>query len=268
MTAFGVLLAIGILFSLFSVAISFSEAAIDAVICDKATNPFIQLACLFPDAVDYALGFAEYLISIMIVLAVMKPLHEISKGEKVSNWTSHVQLQLPNSIKIMIFRTLLDIAVLAPLLIFIALNITFFLTFAKQVSTNGITAIVIADIIAFAAIIIATIIVAIITTFMLVFLEVEIALTGKGLQNAAKNSFNLVKNNFVAVLAFLLLWFAVSIVVAVVTLIMACTCCLLPAAIALEALIVQPVYLLSTIMLWNELKARQAPQTIAFKKMK
>jgi|GEM_PF-1850288 len=222
--------------------------------CENQRNTFIViLFCISPQILSITFGIIESLIGVVVILAVLKPFDEISRGAKVvSDWKSHFSPQLKNAIKIVIFKFLVFALLLVPLIIYIIFNIALFAAFASSkqdyrlfLTGSGLLLIFI---------FVATVILELIANFLLNFLEIEMVLGGKGLIEAAKKSANLVLGNLLNMIIYALIWFLISIGIGIVKLVLCCTVVLLPVIFIIDPFFITPIRLLSLVILWKEFK--------------
>ena len=253
-TAFLVLLAIGILFGLISSGLNLSANALcKAKPAQQGVVDF--LLCVTPQALNVGLGIIEGLIAIVITLAVIKPLKEIADKRPVSDWTANFTPQLANAVKVILFRFAVMLLVIAPVVAVALLNLPIILT-AK--TTGDLTGLLLFGNLFLLLIVMAVmILISAIINFFLMFLEIEIVLSNAGLINAVKKSASIVRNNLGNSLLFVIAWFVLNFVLDIGVIFVACTCCLLPLAILIPPLIIVPIELLSKVILWKRMKKKK-----------
>ena len=248
---FLVLFIIAIAFGLVSFGLSFTSRTV----CENTDNPYILLAlCYVPQILQYVLGMIEGLVQVIVIMAALVPLWELVSGGKVSDWSGHLGKQLFNAIKVIVLRTLLTLAVVLPLIVFIILNIAVII--AAVQSGGGLSGLMtLGGLAVLIGVVVAAVVLMIVINFLLTFLEIEMAVGGKGMLEAIGASYGRVMSNLVPCFLFNLVWWLLGISISILTqVLICCTLCLAyPVAIIITPLIVAPVMWISKLMLWKEL---------------
>lgn len=252
-TPFAALFAIGILVAVIGIAISLPIGFMCGASNTRGPQP---VYCYFPQVSNFALGALEGLITPIIILAALFPIYALIRGKDIPEWTAQLSPQLFNAIKIIILRGLLTGIAFIPLAAIIAFNIAaltaMFLTISGPGGSPGLAWAAASGLILLliAAIFITMLLVALLN-FFLTFLEIEVALGGKGIFAAIGASFSLVKNNLVDVFVFNVVWWLLGIGVGALSFAMCCTIVLIPVTFILMPLIVTPITWISKVMLWQ-----------------
>lgn len=246
---FVVLFVISIIFAVLDSGLS----VVSDALCDAAGNPYLLLVlCYAPEIMRYALGLIEGLVSLVVIMAVLRPLWELVEGVKVSEWTVHLGNQFVNAVKVILLRFALTVVAFLPLGVFIVLNIAAIVAAVKL--AQGLAGILLLGGLAvMLALGLLTVILLIIINFLLTFLEIEMVVGGKGLLSALQASYGMVASNLVGVFLFNLVWWLIGIALGLITLALCCTLCLAPLALAIRPFIVTPVEWTSRLTLWREL---------------
>jgi len=225
------------------------------------------LLCYFPEVAQAVLGLAEELVSYLVIFAALIPLWELSKGKRVTDWSAHIGEQLPNALKVILFRVGLNVFIALPLAFFIALNMGVIV--AAVQSGSGLAGILaLGSIGMLIAVVLFVAVLMVVVNFLLTFLEVGMAVGGLGLFASINASIRAVMANLVDVFLFNLVWWLIRMAVAAVGLIMCCTVVLIPLMIILNPLIVRPVEWTSKIMLWDEISCGKKEGKAVKKKKK
>ena len=247
-TAFGVLFLISLVFGL----VNFFAQLPGNFICDGAKNIWLLLIfCISPAILQSFLGIVNGLLSVIITMAVIKPMDEMALGKTISNWTGHFSKQFVNAILVILLRTAVFLISFAPLIFVVILNIS---ALAALQGSKNFGILLGGGLLTILLTLVLGIVVSTILNFLLMFLEVEIVLGEGNIFKAAMKSASVVKNNLVDVILWGVVWFLIQIAVVVVTILVACTLCLLPVAYLITPLIVEPIGLLSKVILWRRLK--------------
>lgn len=247
-TAFAFIFAIAFIFGI----INFVVQLPGSLICDENTPFaknvfFVLLFCVSPAVFQIITGAIEGLITIVVHMAVLKPLDEMAVGKPISSWTFGFINNVSNAILVIILRTVLLGVCFAPFVLALIPAIPSLVASKNESAFMAGGA-------ALLLTLLLGIVLSLIFNFFLTFLEIEIAVGGSGILDAVSNSTRLVLSNFLDVLIFDALWFLIGIGTGIVTFIIACTICLLPLAWLVPPFIVQPIQLLSTVILWRRLK--------------
>ena len=206
----------------------------------------------------YAISFIERLIDLIIIMAALNPLMElVEKNRITSDWICYLGSKLVDIIKVMLFRFVITILIVLPVIIIVLLNAAAVLAAVQSIKTIGISGLFVTLETVFGIIGIAVlimIVIAVVVNVLLIFLEMEVIVAGKGLISAAKSSFALVKSNPLGVLLFILLWGIIEILVVLpIHILFICTVCLIPVAFAITPLVITPIMWISKLILWKEL---------------
>ncbi|QLJ53341.1 MAG: hypothetical protein Sv326_1166 [Candidatus Fermentimicrarchaeum limneticum] len=252
-TAFGVVFVITLAFGIINL---FAQLP-GNFICGE-DSPFetqnallILIFCISPVILQMILGIVDRLLGVLIAMAVITPMDEMATGKPISNWMGHFSRQIVNAVLVILARLVVTLVSFAPLIAAILLNLSALIALRQSQNFGlllggGLIIILLACAVSIAAFII--------LDFLLLFLEMEMVLGGGSVLNAAARSAKLVYANRGDVVVYSLLWFVIGIGVAIATFIIACTICLLPLAWLIPAFVVQPIQLLSGIILWRRLK--------------
>ena len=244
--AYAVILLLGLISSGISLLADLSRD----VFC-KSNSPLVVLSlCTFPQISSYALDMVFSLIGTVITFAVLLPFYELSKGKQASDWAGHFFPQLFNAVKVILFRFIISLLIFSPVIAWVFLNLGALL--ALKPSDIGLP-LLLGSLSVLILLIILSAIVSFIVSILLSFLEVEVVISRRGVFDAASASIRLVKANFLDVFVFGLVWFAISAVVGIASLFLACTLCLLPVVWLIEPFLLAPVYTLSSLLLWQSL---------------
>ncbi|NYZ76501.1 hypothetical protein H0N98_04590 [Candidatus Micrarchaeota archaeon] len=220
-------------------------------ICQAANNAvLVLLFCISPLILQVVLGLLGGLLNNVITIAVIKPMDEIIGKKTVSDWTKHFFPQLFNVIKVMVVRGLVSLIIFTPLVLVALGSIPALIALKGNINPalllgGGILLILIVGVI--------SVIVWSIVMFLLTFLEVEIVLGGRGIFGAMSRSIRLVMSNLWDVFVFSILWFLIRMGVGVLNLMLMCTICLIPLTFVTIPFIVEPVELMSKVVLWRKL---------------
>lgn len=245
---FVVLLAIAVIFGL----VSFGISLVSQVVCPNTDNLYLLLAlCYAPQIFQNLLGMVEQLVGLVVVMAVLAPLWGLVSGKKMGDWKGNLGSQFLNAIKVVIVRFVLTMVALAPLIVFIAINIVAIVAIVQSGSGFGGLAAV-GGIAIILVVLLVTVILMMIVSFLLTFFEIEVAVGGKGVFDAIGASYGLVTANLAEAFIFNLAWWLLGIAIAIFTVFLACTICLAPVAMVLSPLVIVPVMWISRLMLWRE----------------
>lgn len=198
-----------------------------------------EFASLMLGLVDIVVGLVVGLITMILVLALYKPLEEILSGGQVSRGEQHLSSQLGNMIRVYV---LLFCQFLAFVFLIMLGASTFYF--------SGMNWIVAAFVVIVGIILIILMEIAFALAFT--FVNVELVLAKRGLVDAAKSSYALVKANLANVFLFHLVWMIIGIVVGIATLITCCFAIFVDPIVS--CMILLPVRMLSEIILWKQLK--------------
>jgi hypothetical protein len=247
-TAFVVIFLIGLVFGV----INFFASLPEQFICNGKENILIVLIfCISPQILQYILGLINGLISLVITMAVIKPLDEITSGKTISSWASNFSKQLVNAVLVILLRTILLIVSFGPVVAILVLNISILIALRNSSNVGVLFG---GGLVVFFIVLAVCLLVFTILSFLLMFLEIEIVLGGSGIMEAGVKSAKLVTSNLGVVVVYALIWFLINIVVGLLTVLLICTICLLPLAYLIHPLLVTPIELLSKIILWRRLK--------------
>ena len=222
------------------------------LLCDKAQNTLVVLLfCISPVILQYVLNFINGLISLTITMSVIGPLDDVANDRTVSSWVTNFPKQFVNALLVILLRFAVAIVCFAPLLILAVLNISLLVAVSQSknigalVFSGGLIVLIIVGIVCVA--------IFTLVNFLLSFLEIEMVLGRAGIVGAAKKSARLVMGNLADMIVYSMLWFVIGLGVGLLTIVLACTICLLPVAWLIPSLIVAPIQWLSAIILWRRL---------------
>lgn len=221
-----------------SIFLYFSESF--NVTCETAEFVSILLV-LVNLVVSLATGF----IYTVIILAVLKNLNELIEGSQASSWQSNLRSQVGNTLRLWLLSFLQS--VFAFIFVFVPVILLLFLgaLFIKTPDPVFFIALI-------ALAIVLVFLISVIFLLFFTFVQVELVLTHRGLIEAVRNSYRIVRSHLSEVIVFHLFWIAVGVVSFITILI---TCCLsIFVAPILNNLLILPVRLCSEIMLWKRLK--------------
>ncbi|MEM4389785.1 MAG: hypothetical protein QXG98_03920 [Candidatus Micrarchaeia archaeon] len=255
-TAYLVLFAIGLVFGAINFIIDLSQDAL----CSSEEPAMLLALCVFPQLISYALNVIEGFVSIIVMLAVIRPFYELSERKPPSDWADHFVPQLPNAIKVALLRFAIFLAAFIPLGIVVVLNLSALLALVAS-RIEGSAFLSVLPTAAPLSIVAATlfgILLHFIANFLLTFLEVEVVLSKVGVIQAAAASVTLVKQNLLDVFIFGLIWLGVNFGISVLSFMLCCTVVLIPLIFLIQPFILAPTYTLSTILLWKQLKPKSA----------
>jgi len=253
-TAFGVVFVITLVFGL----INFFAQLPGNFICGE-DSPFetqnsilILIFCVSPVILQMVLSIFEGLLNVLIIMAVITPMDEMAAGKQISNWTIHFPKQILNAVLVILARLFVTLVSFAPLIVVILLNLSTLIALRQNQNFGlllggGLIVVLLVGAISTA--------IYIVLNFLLLFLEMELVLGEGSILYAATRSARLVYSNLSSVIIYSLLWFVIGMGVAIATFIIACTICLLPLAWLIPAFVVQPIQLLSKVVLWRRLKS-------------
>jgi len=250
-TAFAVVFVITFIFGV----INFVAQLPGNFICDE-NSPFqtqntllILVFCVSPAILQRTTEVLTSLISLLITMAVLKPMDEIAAGKPVSSWTVHFPKQILNAILVILFRAIVLAVCFIPFMLTLIPVIPVLIASKNNFAflAGGGAVLLLTLLLGF--------LLSLVLNFLLSFLEIEIVIGENGILDAVSKSARLVINNFLDVLLFSLLWVFIGLGVGIVTFFIACTICLLPIAWLIPAFIVQPIKLLSKVILWRRLKS-------------
>lgn len=244
--AFAVIFLIGLVFGLANFILNiFSE------ICKGVqSNILLVLLCISPTIFQMVLSAIDGLLNIVVMMAVIKPLDEMASGKPISYWMDHFVPQLFNGIVIMSLRILVMVVCLVPAFIILFSDVAVLDTLKSNSSSLN-TVIGGGGLLVFVILIILGVVAMAVINFLLMFLEVEAVLRGGGIINEVRNSVNIVKNNLGDALIYSVIWWLIGIAVSILTVMLMCTLCLAPVAFVIQPFVVEPVSLLSKVMLWR-----------------
>lgn len=221
-------------------------------ICNGANNTWLILIfCISPIILQFILGVINGLLIVLITMAVIRPMDEMALGQSVSSWIEHFPKQLVNAIMVIILRSIVILISFTPLIIVVILNLSTLVALRGRQDLGILFA---GGLLVVVLMLVLGIIVFTILNFLLMFLDIEMVLGGGSVIEAAMKSANIVKNNLVDIVIYSLLWMLIGIGVSIVTLLIACTICLLPLAWLIPPFIVEPIGILSRVMLWREFR--------------
>ncbi|MEM3555684.1 MAG: hypothetical protein QXF56_03135 [Candidatus Micrarchaeia archaeon] len=248
-TAFAVIFLITFVFGI----INFVVQLPGSFICDEG-SPFAEnavlvlLFCVSPAILQIITSVFETLITIIIHMAVLKPFDEMAAGKPISSWTFGFINQAGNALLVIIFRVIVFGVSYTPFVI------TLIPFIPALIASKGSIEVLLGGGAALLITFLLGVFLSIVLNLLLCFLEIEVAVGGNGILDAAAKSAGLVTSNFFDVILFAALWFFIGIGIGLITTIMACTVCLLPLAWLIPSFIVGPVELLSKVILWRRLK--------------
>lgn len=259
-TGFGALVLIAVLIAVLQIGVSIAGSAA----CGRVADPNMDfIACISSDVVKYTTSTLEGIVNVVVIVALLIPLYEMVAKKQISNWTGHIVPQLGNSVKLMIFGIVKELIIIAP---FAAFLIAVILPMVIAAGTGagkqtGVAAVLPLLSIGMLVLLIPALIFYIVINFavnlFLTFLSMEMVVGEKGLFESIKSSFGIVKANFVEVFVFKVVWWLIGIPVAIITMLLACTVCLLPVALLVRPLLVEPVQIISTVDLWKQLTQKK-----------
>jgi len=245
--AFAVIAIIAIIFGL----VDFLLRLPGEFLCDKAQNTLvILLFCISPVILQYVLNFINGLISLMITMSVIRPLNDVANGRAVSNWVTNFPKQFVNALLVILLRFVIAIVCFAPVVILAVLNISLLVA---AIQSKNMGALFAGSLIVLIIVAVVCIVIFAIISFLLSFLEIEMVLGGAGIVAAATRSARLVRGNPADMIVYSILWFVIGFGVGLLTILIACTICLLPVAWLIPPLIVAPIQWLSAVILWRRL---------------
>jgi len=248
-SAFAVLFVLSIIIS----GIDLVARILGNTICEAVDNAIlIILFCIAPPLMQILFQIIDSLLSVVITMAVITPMGEIAAGKPISRWESHFTKQIVNAVLVILLRLLVLLVSFSPLIIVVILNIS---TLVALKDRQDITGLLLGG--GFITIVLTLLLgvaVSMILNYLLLFLEMEVVLGGSSIIDAAMKSARLVLSNLADTLVYSAIWFAIGFGVGIVTFILACTICLIPLAIAVGALAVEPINLLSRVILWRTFK--------------
>lgn len=221
-------------------------------ICKASQNTWVIIIfCLSPLVLQYGLGIIGGLLNTLITMAVIEPIDEIESGKTPSDWTKHFSPQLVNAILVMILRFLLTVIIYAPLIVVVIVSVPALVAFGNSSNIamllgGGLLMLVVT--LAVCTVVWST------AMFLLTFLEVEVVLGGHGALDAGVKSARLVRDNLWDVLIFSIAWYFIRIAMGVLNILFLCTCVLIPLMFVIDPFIVEPIELMSKVMLWRRLK--------------
>lgn len=225
---------------------------ITQISCEVASDPFtVLLFCLGPIPLQMFLGMLGWFASLIFILGALRQIDAVVEKKPLVGWFSAFKSQVLNGVKVILLRTGIAIFALIPLIITVLLSIPAIMALKGNPDVMGILfsgsfLFILLSIIFF-------IIVSAIIGFLLTFLEVEVAIAGKGIIEAVSSSYTMVLKNIIPVFIFGIIWFLLNIVVSLASMLLACTICLMPFVVAIQPLIVTPIYYFSLVLLWKEL---------------
>jgi hypothetical protein len=193
-------------------------------------------------------------------MAVLNPLWCIIEGGEITHdWTWHLRSQWFNALKIALLRLILTLLVFLPLVAVVILDLAVVFAAAEAMKNEGLGGLLgVSGVIVLIGAVVVSVALMAIVNFLLTFLEIEVAVAGKGIASAAKSSFALVTSDLLGVFLFNLVWWLLGITVGFVMVLLCCTLCLAPVALVLQPLVITPVEWISKLIFWKELcKSRQ-----------
>jgi hypothetical protein len=247
-TAFAVLFLIALVFGL----VNFFAQLPSNFICDHTNNVLLVLIfCLSPAVLQVITNMINGLLEVLIAMAVLKPLDDMAGGKVISDWTKHFMPQLVNAIMVIILRGLVLLVSFTPFILVVIMNASSIVMLRNTqyggiALGGGILLAILTLLLGF--------LLSMILNFLLTFLEIEVVLGGGGILQAGVRSAKLVVKNLADIIIYSFLWFAISIGVGILAILLACTCILLPLVFIIGPLIVSPINLLSKVILWKSLK--------------
>ncbi|MCX6776403.1 MAG: hypothetical protein NTY73_00290 [Candidatus Micrarchaeota archaeon] len=222
------------------------------LLCDKAQNTLVVLLfCISPVILQYVLNFINGLISLTITMSVIGPLDDVANNRTVSSWVTNFPKQFVNALLVILLRFAVAIVCFAPLAVLAILNISLLVAVSQSKNIGALvfgSGLIVLIIVGIVCVAIFTLV-----NFLLSFLEIEMVLGGAGIVAAAKKSARLVIGNLADMIVYFMLWFVIGLGVGLLTIVLACTICLLPVAWLIPSLIVAPIQWLSAIILWRRL---------------
>ncbi|MEM3030665.1 MAG: hypothetical protein QXH27_02915 [Candidatus Micrarchaeia archaeon] len=251
-TAYIILFVIGLVFGVIDFLIGFFQNAL----CSSEDPAAFLALCVFPQLIPYVFGALKGFLSLIIALAVIRPFYELSERKPVSDWAGHFLPQLSNAIKILILRFAVSLAAFTPIGVVLALNLSALLALAASGAKGPafLSVLPTVALVSFIASALFGIVFLFIANFLLTFLEIEVVLSRPDVIRAAGASLALVKQNLLDVFIFGLVWAGVGFGVGVLSLFLCATIVLIPVIFLIQSFVLAPVYTLSSILLWKQLR--------------
>ncbi len=252
-------LAVSMLISLISIALDFvSEPACKFAASSSGTDIASVAAiavCTFPSLASIPISTIFGIIIVALTLSAYPSFRQMVHGKKVEEASGNIRPLLFTSFKIWLARAAINALLFLPVIVFAILYAGELVALKGQIAAGGMSALLASGtVVSLIAVIAVVVLVGLVVKFFIYFFEQEVVLGKKGIFEGLRSSIRLVSSNAVRVFTFILLWFAITIGLTILMIPIACIPCLGSLAIvAITVLLIEPVRILSAIMLWQQM---------------